>query len=441
MNRLFSYFSDYFIGIPKPTAENLFLLILSILVLDSFRSLRFAYRLLISKVTSTSLNAFYYTLKTDSVDHRMWNDVTTRKALSVIPEQLNSQPLFLSIDDTLIEKFGKKFEHASKLFDHAAHNGSNYLHGHCMVSLLLSFPVLKEETMVYRSIPLGYRLWDKTKTKLALAAEMVEQVMKVIGAERQVILLCDSWYPKAEVAVLVIQYPNLHMICNARSNTVLYDLPPERTGKRGRPKKYGERLSLESIALEEPKTEDWKIGVKQVLTNLWKDRPVYAIVTYPKKETGSYRLFLCTIDPKEISLGLDLCKKANLCPYAEESISYLPLDLYAFRWNIEVSYYEGKTFWSLENYRVRSSCAIERLVNLLSLAYSAMTLLPYCENRFSEYQSASAQETKYAIGTQIQTCLILCRFGQFLETVENSRRLLRILETYAISAWRKVQKL
>jgi hypothetical protein len=270
---------------------------------------------------------------------------------------------------------------------------------------------------------------------------MVEQAMKVIGAERQVILLCDSWYPKAEVAALVTQHPNLHMICNARIDTVLYDLPPERTGKRGRPKKYGERLSLESIALAEPKTGDWKIGVRQVLTNLWKDRPVYAIVTYPKKGTGSYRLFLCTIDPKEISFGLDLCKKANLCSYAEESIAYLPLDLYAFRWNIEVSYYEGKTFWSIENYRVRSSCAIERLVNLLSLTYSAMTLLPYCENSFSEYQSASAQETKYAIGTQIQTCFILCRFGQFLETIENSRRLLRILETYAISAWRKVQKL
>ena len=191
MNRLFSYFSDYFIGIPKPTAENLFLLILSILVLDSFRSVRFAYRLLISKVTSTSLNAFYYTLKTDSVEHRAWNGVSGRKALSVIPQQLNSQPLLLSIDDTLIEKFGKKFEHSSKLFDHAAHNGSNYLNGHCMVSLLLSFPVLEGETMEYRSIPLGYRLWDKSKTKLALAAEMVGQAMDVIGKEQE-ITVCFS---------------------------------------------------------------------------------------------------------------------------------------------------------------------------------------------------------------------------------------------------------
>ena len=33
------------------------------------------------------------------------------------------------------------FEDVSKLFDHAAHNGSNYLIGHCFVSLMLCFEV------------------------------------------------------------------------------------------------------------------------------------------------------------------------------------------------------------------------------------------------------------------------------------------------------------
>ncbi len=120
------------------------------------------------------------------------------------------------------------------------------------------------------------------------------------------------------------------------------------------------------------------------------------------------------------AISLEWCNKGELCPYDEENIKYLPFDLYALRWNIEVSYYEGKNFWSMENYRVRSSCAIERLVNLLPISYSAMTLLPYSDENFSHYQSASAQETKYAIGEQIQSCIILCSFGRFLETVKNS---------------------
>lgn len=41
------------------------------------------------------------------------------------------------IDDTMISKFGTKFENISKLFDHAAHNGCNYLNGYCFVSLML----------------------------------------------------------------------------------------------------------------------------------------------------------------------------------------------------------------------------------------------------------------------------------------------------------------
>ena len=95
----------------------------------------------------------------------------------------------------------------------------------------------------------------------------------------------------------------------------------------------------------------------------------------------------------------------------------------------------------MENYRIRSSHAIERLVNLLSISYSAMTLLPYSDENFSHYQSVSAQETKYAISQQIQSFLILSSFGQFLKTIKNSGKLLKMLENYITSSLNKVQKL
>ena len=103
--------------------------------------------------------------------------------------------------------------------------------------------------------------------------------------------------------------------------------------------------------------------------------------------------------------------------------------------------YEGKKFWSLEEYRIRSKEGIERLVNLMSLSYSAMTLLPYSDEAFSGYQSASAQETRYGISQQIQTNIILCSFGKFLETVKNSTALIKIVENYILSGFKKVQKL
>lgn len=45
-------------------------------------------------------------------------------------------------------------------------------------------------------------------------------------------------------------------------------------------------------------------------------------------------------------------------------------------------------------------------------------LLPYSDETFSGYQSASAQETRYEIGQQIQADIILCSFGKFLETIK-----------------------
>ena len=67
LNRLFSYFHDYFFGTTKPTARNLFLVILAILILDTFRSVSFAHRHVISKMSKTSLNAFYYVLQTGTM--------------------------------------------------------------------------------------------------------------------------------------------------------------------------------------------------------------------------------------------------------------------------------------------------------------------------------------------------------------------------------------
>ena len=52
----------------------------------------------------------------------------------------------------------RKFEDVSKLFDHAAHNGSNYLNGHCFVSLMLYVSVRNHKKVVFLAVPLGYWL-------------------------------------------------------------------------------------------------------------------------------------------------------------------------------------------------------------------------------------------------------------------------------------------
>ena len=45
-----------------------------------------------------------------------------RTALSLIPEKLLNHLIILSIDDTMVEKYGEHFENRAKLFDHDFEN-------------------------------------------------------------------------------------------------------------------------------------------------------------------------------------------------------------------------------------------------------------------------------------------------------------------------------
>ena len=140
----------------------MFLLVLSILTLESVHSIRFLYQHFLSGITTKSLNTFYHACSYAKVDYSHFMNITAKVALRMIPDSLATQPIFLCVDDTMVAKAGTRFENVSKLFDHAAHNGSNYLNGHCFVSIMLCIPVWKNDRVSYLSLPLGYRKWQKT---------------------------------------------------------------------------------------------------------------------------------------------------------------------------------------------------------------------------------------------------------------------------------------
>ena len=241
--RLHKYFLIYFETFSAPTADTLFLLVLSILILESVHSIRFLYQHFLSGITTKSLNTFYHACSYAKVDYSHFMNITAKVALRMIPDSLATQPIFLCVDDTMVAKAGTRFENVSKLFDHAAHNGSNYLNGHCFVSIMLCIPVWKNDRM-----------------------------------------------------------------------------------------------------------------------------------------------------------------------------KYIPLFLYSFRWNIETSYYEQKTFWSLCSYMVRSCKGIEMLVNLINICYCAMKILPYQDEQFSEYRTKSVQEFRFELSQGIRSQIFLTNFVRNIET-------------------------
>lgn len=123
---------------------------------------------------------------------------------------------------------------------------------------------------------------------------------------------------------------------------------------------------------------------------------VNAYVTTPEiGKEKSNRLFLSTIDAEDIQIDTTRQEEKQLHDMTEEMRPYLPLFLYQFRWNIEVGYYESKSFWSLGNYMLRSRKGIELLVNMIGISYGTMKILPYQEAGLNDQGSFLQSHKKY----------------------------------------------
>ena len=346
---------------------------------------------------------------------------TAALACSLIPAVLQNEPVFLSVDDTTVPKFGKKFDAVSLLHDHACHTGMPYVNGHCFVSLTLSVPVLSPREgnaplIRYLAIPVGYRMWTKERTKLELAGDLVEEMMPLLKG-RQVLLFFDSWYAKSSLMERVLQYPQLAIVCNVRSDSAMYELPPLPNGKPGRPKKRGKRIHLDDFTLSW-EMDGMRIGHRMVLTNICGNRRIHAYVSCTA--SGSRRLFFSTLDPNALHMSCAWQERKILRDAPADGTEYYPLKLYKLRWAIETNYYEQKTFWSLNAYRVRRQNGIEHMVNLVNLVHSSLKMLPYLDEHFAKYKNASPQELRSHLSWQIQREIFFDTLVSKAQTAKNS---------------------
>ena len=189
------------------------------------------------------------------------------------------------------------------------------------------------------------------------------------------------------------------MICNVRYDTALYDLPPAKTGKKGRPKVRGKKLSFNDFEFSPVDGTDYSVGSRQVITNLFGKKPVHAIVT--KTKNGTQRLFICTKSPDELNFDFTAPELGKASLFAKTDVQFLPLTVYSMRWSIEVAYYEQKKFWSFGAYMLRSKVGIERLTNLLTVLYAFMTILPFYDGTFLSLAHSSPQQSRFVIGMTI----------------------------------------
>lgn len=433
---LTAIFSRFFPMVTKPTKKLLNQLLLACLEEEGLPSVRKLYRNFLSKAFGNSLNSYYHALANPSISIVRMHKEMVRLACQLITTALCREPVFLSLDDTVVPKFGKHFEAVSFLFDHAQHNGHRTVNGHNFVSMTICIPVLlkcngHQSRIRYVPIPLGYSMWTKECTKLELAGQFLDDVMPLLKG-RKVVLSFDSWYASKLFLQHALAFENLDLIFSVHKNYAMYEVPLPKTKKRGRPKVYGDKISLDDF---QPSAQIKGYGVahRVIRSKLLGSRNIHAYVTV--SSNGSKRLYFSTVEPMDLHMSCAWQESDWLRNVSSKEMEFYPLKLYRLRWAIETGYYEQKSFWSLKDYRVRSKTAIEHMVNLVNLAHGIMRILPYLETQFQDWQDESSQELRHEIHLQISQQVILSRLTRRAKQSKNPK------QTAAVLNWLIKEKL
>jgi DDE superfamily endonuclease len=274
-------------------------------------------------------------------------------------------PVTVAVDDTLLQRWGRKvwgcFYHhdATANSDKAAVAwGNNWV----VVGICVRLPFL-ERTVC---LPVLFRLWRPRRPEYAKADKpdperpgkpvMAREMIDLLAARlpgRRIDLVGDAAYATEAWRGLP---GRVTVTSRLRVNAAIYAPAPERTGKRGRPRKWGRRLGKLAEIATNPATEwvehtgrrygNTETLMLHVIDCLWEplgpDTPVRVILVQDTTKPAGYQLALITTDldstPAEI------------------------VERYSDRWAIEVCFEEAKHQAGVGDAENRTEKAVQRTV-------------------------------------------------------------------------------
>ena len=260
------------------------------------------------------------------------------------------EPVVVAIDDTLFRRRGKKVWAASWFHDGSAPGPAKTGYGNNWViaAIVVKVPAVRRPV----AIPVLAKLVIKntsSASRLWLARRMTGLLAGTLPG-RDIHVVADSAYAGGELKKLP---PQVTWTTRLRKDAALYGLPPQRTGKRGRPRTKGDRLpALAQLATTAAFTE---ITVTRygktaaistaAVTCLWPSvfgtRPVTVVLIRDRPASG-YDLALVTTDTAASAVQV--------------------IERYAARWSIEVAIEDARQVFGAGQARNRTARAVERTV-------------------------------------------------------------------------------
>lgn len=292
-----------------------------------------------------------------------WTDIV--KNLTLLLSEIFNDRVVLAIDDTLVLRTSEKAPGADVHFDHAApKNRNRFVLSQLFVSI---FFIARDKFQRNHAFPLCMMLAPKdgNSSKLRIALFLARTAWRWLAAKkRQVLLLCDSWYMKSSL-ILPLLDKNIHVIGQVRRDTALF-LPPEPHSGRGRPRKFGAKISnsdFHNLAVSQT-VEIFAYGKKRLfefyefsaLTKFLNGRLCNAVWCRFRHDDGKFTNW-------------------HLIISTDTTIpSHEVLSLYSSRWAVEPAFNSLKNNVGVNNAWQQSKKASDRWRCLLCCSYCLATL-------------------------------------------------------------------
>lgn len=292
-----------------------------------------------------------------------------RQWMRLILNRIPNRSIEFAIDDFPLPRSSKKAPCAAWHYDHAHRpNRPKFLWGQLRVSLAV---ICRYKDRV-AAFPLLFRLIRKkgNTTKLDAARLLMSVLMTWLPDRFLLILLLEAWYMKGSLVLPLIR-EGVTVIGQVRKDTALF-LPPDNPPlkKRGRPRKYGQKLTLENIGR-------FCRPVENILFAYGSDR------VFQFHETKAKVRFLdgalCKIVWRRFMndnaswSGWHLLIGADPDMDGDEVITR-----YARRWWTEPMFNEIKHLFGLKNAWQQTRQALARWSMILCVAYSLPRFLALC---------------------------------------------------------------
>lgn len=294
--------------------------------------------------------------------------------------------LLIAVDDTLFPRSGREVAGTGWHHDAATKTrgdtDARLRWGHCWVvaGIVVRVPLVNRPVC----LPVAFALWthvhgshEPEQSKQVLACRLLTMITRTCPG-RPVHLVADCWYAGADgapgAATGAARHrglpPGVTLTSRLRANTALTRIATVTpgTGRKGRPKRIGERIGTPQNLADHPDTH-WRpatvhrYGRDDTVTlteticlwyGVYRSRPIRVILLRDTDRTTGYGLAIITTD---------------LNTTAENIISR-----YAARWSIEVAFADAKQTTGVGEARNRTPKAVHRTVPIGLITQSLIVL-------------------------------------------------------------------